>query len=159
MSTALNIESLHARITEHLGCHAISVKDGMFYVTFSAADKDFQVLPNFYMKEFLTRNTQDTTTILSLDVMLLAQRIRYAFGSPIGINSSYRNPEYNRSIGGAKDSQHIHGNALDTYPLNHNMKAYIKSIEEMNIPGGFGKYNTFCHVDVRKFKARWDERK
>lgn len=155
----LNIETLHATISEHLGCKAISVIDGRFYVTFSAKDKDFQVLPSFYMKEFLTRNTKDTKTILCLDVMLLAQRIRYAYGSAIGINSSYRSPEYNKSIGGAKDSQHIHGNALDTYPANRNMKAYMKVIEDMDIPGGFGKYNTFCHVDVRRYKARWDERK
>lgn len=159
MSEALNIENLHANISKNLGCNAIMVKDGMFYVTFSAKDKDFQVLPNFYMKEFLTRNTKDTKTILCLDVMLLIQKIRYAWGSGIGVNSSYRSPEYNTSIGGAKDSQHIHGNALDTYPVNRNIKAYTKCIEDMNIPGGFGKYNTFCHIDVRKYKARWDERK
>lgn len=159
MSEALNIENLHANISKHIGCDSIFVKDGMFYVTFNKRSPDFNVLPNFLLSEFLTRNAKDTATILCLDVMILAQRIRYAYGSGIGINSSYRSPDYNRSIGGAKDSQHIHGNALDTYPINRNMKSYIKCIEDMNIPGGFGKYNSFCHVDVRRYKARWDERK
>lgn len=158
----MNIETLHATISDNLGCKSITVKDGRFYVTFAKKDvagaKDFQVLPNFYMSEFLTRNTKDTTTILCLNVMVLIQNIRDSYGSGVGLNSTYRNPDYNRRVGGAPKSEHVQGEAIDSYPVDRDIKRYTKVVEGMNIPGGFGKYNTFVHVDVRPYRARWDER-
>jgi zinc D-Ala-D-Ala carboxypeptidase len=41
------------------------------------------------------------------------EKVRAHFGKPITVNSGYRCPKLNRAIGGAKNSQHITGQAAD----------------------------------------------
>ena len=38
---------------------------------------------------------------------------REALGAPIHVNSGYRSPEVNKAVGGAKNSQHVLGEAAD----------------------------------------------
>lgn len=38
---------------------------------------------------------------------------REALGAPIHVNSGYRSPEVNKAVGGAKNSQHLLGEAAD----------------------------------------------
>src|SRR5690606_9510833 len=38
---------------------------------------------------------------------------RVCGNKPIRINSAYRSPAHNKKIGGARNSQHLHGRALD----------------------------------------------
>lgn len=40
-------------------------------------------------------------------------KVREHFGKPIAITSGFRSPELNKRIGGAKNSQHLEGKALD----------------------------------------------
>jgi uncharacterized protein YcbK (DUF882 family) len=39
--------------------------------------------------------------------------VRVRFGKPITVNSGYRGPKLNKAIGGAKNSQHMTGQAAD----------------------------------------------
>jgi zinc D-Ala-D-Ala carboxypeptidase len=41
------------------------------------------------------------------------EKIRIHFGKPLSINSGYRGPKLNKAIGGAKNSQHMTGQAAD----------------------------------------------
>jgi hypothetical protein len=41
------------------------------------------------------------------------EKIRTHFGKPITVNSGYRCPKLNKAIGGAKNSQHLSGQAAD----------------------------------------------
>jgi len=41
------------------------------------------------------------------------QVIRDEIGKPIKINSGYRSPEHNKSVGGVKNSMHVKGKAAD----------------------------------------------
>jgi hypothetical protein len=41
------------------------------------------------------------------------EKIRIHFGKPLNINSGYRGPKLNKAIGGAKNSQHMTGQAAD----------------------------------------------
>jgi len=41
------------------------------------------------------------------------EKIRINFGKPLSINSGYRGPKLNKAIGGAKNSQHMTGQAVD----------------------------------------------
>lgn len=47
----------------------------------------------------------------------ILQPLRNAYGKPIIVNSGYRSPELNKAIGGAKNSQHMRGQAADITPL------------------------------------------
>ena len=40
-------------------------------------------------------------------------RVRAHFNAPLGVNSFYRSPALNSRVGGAKDSQHVKGQAVD----------------------------------------------
>lgn len=79
--------------------------------------------------------------------------VRGLYNLPITILSAYRSPEHNKRIGGAKNSQHLHGRALDLKPpkgvkvekFYHDIR---NNAEEFGIRG-IGLYNTFVHIDIR----------
>lgn len=99
-----------------------------------------------------------------VDPALLAKlnEIRKAYGKPIVVNSGYRSPAHNAAVGGVKNSMHVLGMAADIRPTSKNaadLPELQRICDELNAEGGVGFYNTFCHVDVRGRRARWDNRK
>ncbi len=79
--------------------------------------------------------------------------IRGIWNKPITIHSAYRTPEYNKKIGGARNSQHVQGRALDLAPpkgikLDDFYNKIKSNASEFGIHG-LGKYTTFVHVDIR----------
>lgn len=60
-------------------------------------------------------NTPDAAAAERL--RLLAQRVleplRQLYGLPLRVNSGYRSPALNAAVGGAKNSQHVRGEAAD----------------------------------------------
>lgn len=46
------------------------------------------------------------------------QPLRDAWGQPIVVSSGYRNEELNKTVGGAKNSQHLYGEAADIHTLS-----------------------------------------
>ena len=64
----------------------------------------------------------------------ILQPVRDALGSPVNLNSGYRCPSLNRSIGGAKNSQHMTGHAADIIDLNNGNENLFKKIKELNLP-------------------------
>lgn len=88
------------------------------------------------------------------------QRLRDKLDKPIKINSAYRCVTHNRKIGGAKNSQHILGNASDI--VVKDMKPievfnFVDKLQRLNMfkLGGLKAYKTFTHLDIRGFIARW----
>jgi len=80
--------------------------------------------------------------------------IRARWNKPIKVLSAYRTPVWNKKIGGARNSQHLHGRALDLRPpRNVSVDEFYNHIKDlaMYIPAikGIGKYKTFVHVDTR----------
>jgi len=93
----------------------------------------------------------------------------YPASPGIRIVSAYRSEAYNAKIGGARDSRHVQGDAIDSQPVNGKIAEYQALIDSMlasgELPevGGRGHYDTFSHLDTRPKKsgggiARWDER-
>jgi len=78
------------------------------------------------------------------------------------INSGYRSPVFNCSIGGATKSMHKTGGAVDIGVSGASLalqKIILQLIIDGKIPeGGVGLYNSFVHYDIRGTKARWDNR-
>lgn len=73
-------------------------------------------------------------------------------GGKFIINSGYRDENYNKAVGGAKNSYHMARMAVD---INVNVYStsdrvnFIKAASRLNF-GGIGVYPTFIHVDIGK---------
>ena len=62
------------------------------------------------------------------------QPLRDALGTPLKINSGYRCPALNKAINGAKNSQHMTGQAADIIDLTNGNPYLFKKIKELNLP-------------------------
>ena len=119
---------------------------------------------NFYLNEFDCKDGNQVPTSLIPNVQLLAEQlqvVRNVVREPIFINSAYRHTEYNRAVGGSQFSQHLLAKAADITVGSMTPSELWRLLENMMkenhiINGGLGKYNSFCHYDVREYPARWD---
>ncbi|NNM74741.1 YcbK family protein [Enterovirga aerilata] len=75
------------------------------------------------------------------------------------VSSAYRSPEHNASVGGARGSQHMHGNALDySWGSNVPLERQAEALQWWRDrgAGGLGYYNNgSMHVDLRQSPAAW----
>lgn len=61
--------------------------------------------------------------------------LRIAFKRPIHVNSGFRTPEINKAIGGAKNSQHCNGEAVD---ITAGDKKINKELFDLILSSGIG---------------------
>lgn len=89
----------------------------------------------------------------------VVDELRHRLGHPVRITSAYRNPAYNRAIGGAKNSEHMQFRALDIQCDNVPPKLVAQELRTMRdagmFKGGIGTYATFVHVDTRGKNVTW----
>ncbi|MBQ7985688.1 MAG: DUF882 domain-containing protein, partial [Clostridia bacterium] len=110
---------------------------------------------NFLVKEFACKDGSDYILIDTKLVEVL-QKIRDHFGKAVTINSAYRNPNYNKKIGGVSNSQHTKGTAADIVVSGIKCEEVAKYAEYlMADSGGIGLYNRFVHIDTRAKRSRW----
>lgn len=121
-----------------------------------AKEGNVRLSKNFTVKEFACSDGTDTVFI-SLALVNLLQKIRDHFGKAVIINSAYRTEAHNKAIGGVTYSQHKYGLAADIH-INGVTPKEIAAYVETLLPssGGIGIYKSFCHVDVRRVKSRWN---
>lgn len=117
----------------------------------------------FETSEFASKDGQPSTwpTVVNPQLIELCNAVREEFGRPLKVNSGYRSPEHNEKVGGAKNSMHVLGQAADIAPLKKDMKDIAdlwRIAKKLNPSGGVGLYDTFVHLDVRGYAARWDNR-
>lgn len=121
---------------------------------------------NFSKSEFDSKDGSEMPCEVLENIKELAtnlQELRNYLKVPIRINSGYRSPEHNKSIGGVKNSQHVLGKASDvatsTFSPEQIKDAILFLISKGRMKnGGIGIYNTFVHYDIRETPARWDNR-
>jgi len=89
------------------------------------------------------------------------EKIRAYLGNqPIYVNSWFRCPSHNNDVGGARDSQHLQGTAVDFRHskiaparvqaiLKPKLSDRILSEGHLFTIGGLGQYSSFTHVDRR----------
>jgi len=119
---------------------------------------------NFTFAEFESKDGAPMPKEVKDNIKLLAkelEKIRAAFNLPLKINSGYRSPKHNKSIGGASDSQHMKGTAADFTIPGRTPKQIAIVIEGLIKDGkikegGLGIYNNWIHYDIRGKKARWN---
>lgn len=70
-------------------------------------------------------------------------------GRRLTINSAYRSPEYNKSIGGSYKSVHMSGKAFDISKSGYGAseETFINTARATGF-SGFGYYNDFNHIDT-----------
>ncbi len=72
------------------------------------------------------------------------------YGKKLILTSGYRSPRYNRKVGGAKRSQHMHCKAVD-FKIpgvnKYSLAAYVKTLPSA---GGVGSYcgSSSIHMDI-----------
>jgi len=111
---------------------------------------------NFSVKEFACKDGNDNIWIDS-ELVMLIQKIRDYFNKPIGpFNSAYRTPEHNAKEGGAKDSYHIKGQAIDFVIPGISLDAIAKCAETMGARGiELNRDKGYVHIDTRPTKYFW----
>lgn len=82
-------------------------------------------------------NTPDNTTIERIQALMdeCLDKVREMWGKPIGVNSGYRSYVLNKAVGGAKNSQHLRGEAADiTTGSKENNRKLFDLIVASDIP-------------------------
>lgn len=77
------------------------------------------------------------------------QKLRDAFGRPMTITSATRCKEHNAAVGGAPNSQHLQGIAVDVavpVDLRHDL---VRLAMAAGVWRGVGIAKTFIHLDLR----------
>lgn len=118
---------------------------------------------NFSLEEFASKDGATTPAEVINNLRELAknlQVLRDYVGKPIKINSGYRSPEHNKSVGGVANSQHVKGKAADIKIDGMTPREIAATIENFILvgkmkQGGLGIYPNFVHYDTRGKKARW----
>jgi zinc D-Ala-D-Ala carboxypeptidase len=99
--------------------------------------------PHFSRREFDCHDGQIAhPTPLLVEAL---ERLRAAVGRPCHIVSGYRDPAYNKAIGGAPDSRHIHNDAADL----ETGYATVAQAEEAGFTGIGYAGRWAVHVDTR----------
>ena len=89
---------------------------------------------------------------ISQKLLTLLQALRDDVGFSLIINSGFRCENHNKKVGGAPNSQHLIGKAVDvsTKTLTGEQKHRLLTSVFKNGFKGVGVYSTFIHVDVRE---------
>lgn len=75
---------------------------------------------------------------------------------PIHITSGYRDPYSNRSVGGARDSRHMYGDAVDFWVEGLDLVDVFYRLKGYHPRGGLAVGSGFVHIDLRPgAAARW----
>lgn len=128
------------------------------------AKKD-QLTRNFHISEFACKDGTPVPEKYYQNALNLAvnlQALRDWIGEPVNITGSgYRTESHNRSVGGAKRSQHLTCSGADISVRNYSPRKLARTINKLiklglMTEGGIGLYNGFVHYDIRGTKARWD---
>jgi hypothetical protein len=94
-------------------------------------------------------------------------KVREAWGSPIGVTSWYRPRPVNQEVGGVSDSQHIPGLAADIYTMDATDQWHPRNLQfeqwldttawaERALGYGCASNRGFTHVDLRPGRIRWN---
>lgn len=128
------------------------------------------VTENFTLEELYKSSTAEKLKInntpneevknsLILLALKVLQPLREAFGKPITVTSGYRSQALNQAVKGAKNSQHLKGEAADLKCSdNKNLfETARKLIEEKKIEVGqlIDEYNySWVHISLPNFKHK-----
>lgn len=115
------------------------------YIDLEAIDPATMIAPNFRLQE-IAEAFKGRYAIVQPHAVESLQALRNDVGG-ITVNSGYRPPEYNASIGGATHSRHMYGDGFDLDPLAVGLSTLEAACT--NRGGMLVEYNTHVHCDFR----------
>ena len=87
---------------------------------------------------------------MDVNLLMILDNMRHRSGIPYKINSGYRSSEYNKKIGGAENSAHIKGKAVDISATTSSQKyLIIEAAIQLGIQR-IGVGDNFIHIDIQE---------
>lgn len=117
------------------------------FVDLDYADPDLDLAPNFVLEEFM-QSWKGRYGIIQPHVVQTMQDLRDASGGAITVNSGFRSPAYNESVGGATWSRHQYGDAVDMESAVLSLTELGELCESMGADY-VGYYSGHVHCDWR----------
>ena len=103
-------------------------------------------------------NTPPAEAARSLEALVanILDPLRKAYGKPIKVTSGYRCPMLNRAVGGARNSQHIKGEAADITAGSPTENLYIYNLlKNLPVDQAINEYNySWIHVSYNTQRHR-----
>lgn len=123
-------------------------------------DKDWQATQHFSWTELLLHqkeipSIQVLENLLQVTKILEIYREKLFFNSPITITSGWRSVSYNEKIGGARNSQHVLGNAIDFVVKGFSTQRIYDLLDKVHF-GGLEFAPSWTHIDTRGKVERFD---
>ena len=117
----------------------------------------WDAIKHFKPSEFDSKGEPGSADNMSPRVVFMLDALRSLMGLPLPINSGYRSPAHNASVGGAPKSAHMEGLAVDigtTKLTKAQRMALITYAIQLNFTG-IGIAQTFIHLDMKPRRASW----
>jgi 3D (Asp-Asp-Asp) domain-containing protein len=115
------------------------------YLDLQAIPADTKLAPNFSISE-LAQTHKGRYAVVQPHAVKNLQALRTQLGA-LRINSGYRSPSYNSSVGGASSSRHMFGDGFDIDPLNVSLTTLENACGAAG--GMLVEYTTHAHCDWR----------
>ena len=123
-----------------------------------STDGELYIAPNFQVKEFACSDGSDVVVVHPY-IPHICQIVRNNFNMPFSPTSAYRTLSHNKSVGGATNSNHVYGRAVDIPAKNgvtpKQLYDYLDSI--FGEWGELGIYSWGIHVGVQNNKNRYTD--
>ncbi len=109
---------------------------------------NFKLTDNFNLQEFASPDTDEVK--IDSRLVEICQELRDKIGALI-VTSGYRTMMHNERVGGASDSYHLKGLAVDLKPRRLDMLPELFSLAKENWQiNGLGIYEAHVHIDIRE---------
>jgi len=119
---------------------------------------------NFNLEEFECKCGCKMPEFVKKNIIELADNLQVLrdFVGRLDLTNAYRCKEHNSDVGGSTNSQHLVGKAADIKSESIKPKEMAQIVDDLMKSetfelGGIGIYNTFTHVDIRDYRARWSK--
>jgi uncharacterized protein YcbK (DUF882 family) len=119
------------------------------------------ITPHFSWQEARCRCGCEIPEELYPNIVQMAQaaeRVRAEVGGPMFVTSWYRCPEYNAKVGGAPNSLHMKGLAMDFVAKNmppRLVQEICVRLQARGVIGGLGRYEGHTHIDLGPKRIWW----